>query len=327
MADGRIDVHHHMIPDFYIDAVVRNGGDPSGASDLLKAQGRMYPEWSEELEDEFQKTWGVSTSMISVSAPGFPIEKDPEKSAALARKANELTASLRDKAPHKFGFFCSVPSLMDKERTLAEIKYAFDELHADGITLFSRYGSDNHYLGHPDFQYVWDELDRRHAVVFIHPTAPVDVSKVNPKLPLPLLDYPFETTKTAVDLIMSRTIRHHPNVKIILSHGGGTLPFIVYRPASVMWRVDPTFKAEDFIEDARSMYYDTALTGNENMLYLLEKFCKPGHILYGSDWAYAGQNSIRYHTEGLDNYPFKDKDMLQQIHRENALALFPRLRQ
>ena len=326
MASRRIDVHHHMIPDFYAEAVTNNGGDPSGASQLLKGSGRMLPEWSRDSEGKFQETWGIATSMLSLSAPGACIEKDPVAAAKLARRATELAASMRDKEPDKFGVFGSVASLLDKESTLEEIAYAFDELNADGLTLFTRYGPDNHYLGHPDFKYVWDELDRRHAVVFIHPTHPVDCAFVNPSLPLPLLDYAFETTKTAVDLIMSRTVRDHPNVKIILSHGGGTLPYIVARPASVMWRIDPSFKTEDFIEDARSMYYDTALSGNEGTLMLLEKFCKPDHLLYGSDYAYAGPKSIGYHTGGLDNYQFKDQHMVQKVNRENALALFPRLK-
>ena len=326
MASNRIDVHHHMIPDFYVEAVIKNGGDPSGAPQLLKGSGRLLPHWDQESEEKFQETYGVGTSMLSLSAPGAPVEKDPVAAAKLARRATELAAAMRDKEPKRYGVFGSVPSLLDKERTLEEIAYAFDELHADGLTLFSRYGSDNHYLGHPDFKYVWDELDRRHAVVFIHPTHPVDCTFVNPNLPLPLLDYAFETTKTAVDLIMSRTVRDHPNVKIILSHGGGTLPYIVARPASTMWRIDPSFKAEDFIEDARSMYYDTALSGNAFVLSMLENFCKPGHLLYGSDYAYAGPSSIRYHTGGLDQYKFEDENMLRKVNRVNALALFPRLK-
>ena len=325
MASRRIDVHHHMIPDFYAEKVAKYG-DPSGAPQLLKGTGRGVPEWSQASDEKFQETWGVATSMLSISAPGACVTKDSAEAAKIARQANDLAASMRDREPHRYGVFGSVPSILDEERTMEEIAYVFDELHADGLTLFSRYGPDNHYLGHPDFKYIWDELERWHAVVFIHPTYPIDSTFVNPDLPLPLLDYAFETTKTAVDLIMSKTIRDHPNVKIILSHGGGYLPYIVSRPASVMWRIDPSFKTEDFIEDARSIHYDTALSGNHYVLAMLENFCRPGHILYGSDYACAGPNSIRYHTNGLDSYQFKDKDMLQKINRENALALFPRFK-
>ena len=325
MATKRIDVHHHMVPEFYTEAVIRNGGDRSGASNLQKASGRLFPEWSEETESNFQETYGVGTAMLSLTAPGACTEQDPVAAAKLARRANELAASMREKEPLRYGVFANLPSLLDKEGALEEIAYAFDQLHVDGVTLYSRYGHDNHYLGHPDFKYLWDELDRRQAVVFMHPTTPVDCTFVNPQLPLPLLDYAFETTKTAVDLIMSKTIRDHPNVKIILSHGGGTLPYLVARPASVMWRIDPSFKPEDFIEDARSMYYDTALVGNEYMLLLLQKFCKPEHLLYGSDFPYAGPKTLRYHHDGLDQYAFEDRDMWQKINRDNALALFPRL--
>jgi predicted TIM-barrel fold metal-dependent hydrolase len=97
-------------------------------------------------------------------------------------------------------------------------------LKADGVTLFTRYGDGNYYLGHEKFKPIWDELDKRAAVVFIHPTHPVDITPVNKLLAQPIIDYPHETTRTAVDLIVSDTIRTHRNVKIILSHAGGTHP-------------------------------------------------------------------------------------------------------
>ena len=218
----------------------------------------------------------------------------------------------------------SLPSLLDKSLALKELTYAFDVLHADGVTLFTRYGSDNHYLGHPDFVDIWEELDKRQAVVFIHPTHPVDTNPILPKLPQSVIEYPFETTKTAVDLILSQSLRKHPNCKIILSHAGGTLPYLVNRPGGGLTYISNGLTPAEFVDEARKFYFDTAVSGGEYVLTVLEKFAKPGHILYGSDFPYAHKPSIEFHTSGLDSFQFKNPDLLQEINQKNALGLFPR---
>ncbi|KAF2671831.1 amidohydrolase 2 [Microthyrium microscopicum] len=316
MGSNRIDVHHHFVTDFYANAVVASGGDPSGWE---------IPKWSPELDANFATKYEVGTSLLSLTAPGACILKDPTACAKLARDCNEYAAAMRDKEPEKYGILAALPNLHDKENVLKEIAYCDDKLKVDGFTLFSRYGPGNHYLGHPDFKDIWDELERRKAVVFIHPTHPVDTNLVNPGLPQPVIDYPFETTKAAVDLIASRTVKRCPNVKIILSHAGGTLPYLVGRPATVLPYLDKTWNPEDFIEDASNLYYDTAVAGSKNVLLVIEKFAKPGHVLYGSDYPYAGPGIITYHTDGLDKYPFETKNFLDDVNRNNALKLFPRL--
>lgn len=297
-------------------AIVSSGGDPSGW---------QVPKWSPELDTQFASKHGVATSLLTLTAPGACIFKDPTACAKLARDCNDYAAAMRDKEPSKYGILASLPNLLDKENTLKEIAYCYDTLKVDGIMLFTRYGPGNHYLGHPDFKDIWDELERRKAVVLIHPTHPVDTNLVAPGLLQPVIDYPFETTKTAVDLIASRTVRRCPNVKIILSHAGGTLPYLVGRPASMIPYLDSTWTPEDFIEDASNLYYDTALAGSENVLLVIERFAKPGHVLYGSDYPYASPGTITYHTDGLDKFPFQSKTFLEDVNRNNALKLFPRL--
>jgi len=297
-------------------AVVASGGDPSGWG---------VPKWSPESDQEFSAKYGVKTSILSLTAPGACILKDAVASAKLARDSNEYAAALREKKPDAFGVLAALPSLLNKDLAFQELKYAYDVLKVDGVLLFTRYGTDNHYLGHPDFNEIWDELERRQAVVLIHPTHPVDTNLIRPGVPQPVIDYPFETTKAAVDLIVSGTVRRCPNVKIVLSHAGGTLPYLVGRPATVMPYLDKAFTVEDFLEDARNFYYDTAVAGSENVLMVIEKFAKPGHVLYGSDYPYAGPSIITYHTDGLDKFPFQSKMLLQDINRNNALKLFPRL--
>lgn len=119
---------------------------------------------------------GIQKAILSLTAPGATIAATQTEARHLARKANEYAAGLRDRHPDKFGFFASLPSLMDTEGTLAEIQYAMDILNADGVTLFTRYGDGNNYLGHSMFTSIWAELDKRKAVTFIHPTHPVDLA-------------------------------------------------------------------------------------------------------------------------------------------------------
>ena len=270
------------------------------------------------------KKHNIATSILSVTAPGACILSGDE-SFKLARRLNEFAAKMRDSAPESYGFFANLPDLFDKDAALAEIEYAFDTLKADGVVLFTRYGNEHAYLGHAAFRDIWAELDRRNAVVFVHPTHPVDTGLVNPLLPQPVMDYAFETTKTAVDLIISKNIRIFKNVKIILSHAGGVLPYLMGRPASIVPAVSAKHNADQMLEDAREFYYDTALSGSPNQLLLVKDFVKPGHLLFGSDFPYAPPASIDYHIEGLDKYPFEKEGLLDETNYKNGMALIPRL--
>lgn len=238
-------------------------------------------------------------------------------------------AALRDSMPDKYGFFASLPSpLDDQAATLREIAHGCDELDADGVVLFTRYGPDNHYLGHPDFRPMWEELNRRKAVVFIHPTHPVDKNFVNPHLPQPMFDYAHETGRTAMDLILSGTLECAPECKIILSHAGGTLPWLIYRPAGMLPHTpfEVGKSTDELVAQAQRFYFDTALSATPYTIPLLLQFAKPGHILFGSDFPNAPTPSIEFFTGNLSRHGM-DETTRAQIDHESALELFPRLKQ
>ena len=252
---------------------------------------------------------------------------DPVEAAKLARRINEFNAEVRDKDPQHYGFFASVPSLLDTNRSLAEIYYAFDILKADGVVLMTRYGNDNHYLGHPDFVPIWDELNRRKAVVFIHPTHPVDSHLVNKTLPQPMFDYPHETGRTAADLITSNTFRDHASqCSIILSHGGGTLPVLLGRLAGLQPVSGFGEKSmEDIYNEAAWFYFDTALTTDAAQLAALTRVAKRDHILFGSDFPNAPTKAIEHFAKGLDANAELTEDEKTGISHRSAFRLFPRL--
>ncbi|CAI7672009.1 unnamed protein product [Penicillium palitans] len=268
---------------------------------------------------------GIQKAILSLTAPGATIAATHQEARDLARKANEYAASLRDRHPDKFGFFASLPSLMDIEGALAEIQYAMDILNADGVTLFTRYGDGNNYLGHSMFTPIWAELDKRKAVTFIHPTHPVDLARVNPLLPQPSIDYPQETTRAAVDMIITNVTQRFPNCVKILSHAGGTLPFLVSRIAVTSRETEDTKKTygktyADIMDDLRSFHYDVALSSSPAVMKLLLELVPHDHITYGSDFPYAASDKIAGFRERLDGFSMNRK-LREMIYFNNALGL------
>lgn len=271
----------------------------------------------------------VHATILSVTAPGPVIAKDPTAAAQLARECNISAAGIRDASPTRYGFFASVPSLFDTELVLEEIRYALDVLQADGVTLFTRYGQGPNYLGHEAFKPIWAELSRRKAVVFVHPTHPQDTALINNSLPQPMFDYPHETGRTALDLVTSGRLHENPGCKVILSHAGGTLPYLIHRAATMLPCMPPDrnigVSREELLHRAREFYFDTAISANEVTLKALVEFAQPGQILFGSDFPNAPKDAIVQFTRFVEN-ELPDGVTVEDL-KENALSLFPRLRQ
>lgn len=269
----------------------------------------------------------VTTTILSVTAPGPSIEPDLTTAAALARSCNESAAAIRDAQPRQYGFFASVPSLFDTAAVLKEIDYACTTLRADGVTLFTRYGNGPNYLGHAAFRPIWADLSRRGAVVFIHPTHPVDTQLINTWLPQPMFDYPHETGRAAMDLLTSGILQDYPGCKIILSHAGGTLPYLIHRAATMLPLMPRTLglSTEELVESARTFYFDTAISSNPVTLKALFEFAAPGHVLFGSDFPNAPQDAIQRFTDFLEAYGLPE-EIKRQVDSGAALELFPRLK-
>ncbi|KPI37194.1 2-amino-3-carboxymuconate-6-semialdehyde decarboxylase [Cyphellophora attinorum] len=308
----KIDVHHHVIP-------------PQMA-DQKWGKGMEVPKWTESLDQAFSKSIGVRTSILSVASPGVTLVKDPEESAALARSLNQYCANLRDENPQGYGFFASVPSLEYPDLAIHELRFALDSPHADGVTLFTYYGHGDAYLGNDAYIPVWEELNARKAVVFVHPINGKDTARCNAKVPEPAFDWPHETGRAAMDMIMNKRLLQFPNVKIILSHGGGTLPALVARSTLV---AQPAFggsiSSEDIYEQARSFYFDLALSGSAEVLPLELGFARKGHVLFGSDYPHATEPFAAQMTRFIDGYAMDDAKR-REVYHEAAENLFPRLK-
>lgn len=276
---NKIDTHHHFVPEFYAKAVELAGGDPSGWP---------TPSWTQAESERIMDKLGVRTAVLSITAPGACILQG-RASYDLARNLNLEAKRIRDEQPTRFGFFASLPSLLDTEAALEEIRFAMDELHADGVTLFTRYGKGSTYLGHSDLDPIWADLNRRKCVVFVHPTHPADTDPINSRVPQPMIDYPHETTRAAMDMIIQGTRSRFPDCKVILSHAGGTLPYIISRTATPLSRT-PDIAAkhrlgvthQSLLEAFRSFHFDLALSSSSPVIEFLLKLVPHDHILYGA---------------------------------------------
>jgi len=309
MAFARIDVHQHIIPPFWSEVRARSGIDGSG--------GWHVPAWSAPTSIDFMDGLGIATGILSPGAITF----GDARAASDARQVNEFTAGVMQARPDRFGCFAALP-LPDVDASLAEIAYAFDVLKADGVVMFANYRGM--YLGDPAFAPVWDELDRRAAVVFVHPAQPP--LAMLPGIPGPVMDFPLDTVRAAVQLVVSGTIKRCARVKIILSHGGGFLPYASHRIAELSNEVvDTSRPVEDYLDDMRTFYFDTALASGPAAMPSLLAFARPGHVLFGSDYPFAAPQVGTSFTRKLDAYVAGDEALAATINRGSALPLFPRL--
>jgi predicted TIM-barrel fold metal-dependent hydrolase len=280
----------------------------------------VLPKWSAEGTLGLIEEVGLASVILSMGHPVHPYVQDQSQVGPICREINEETAKIRDDHPDKIGFLATLPPMDRAEACIEEIRYALDELKADGMIIFSSY--TKRYLGHPDFRDVWAELNRRKAVVLIHPGFEGMDPIEEPRHFAPtVIDWTHETTRTAVHLITTGVTRQFPDVKIILSHAGGTLPYVVRRAANLCCRirlVDMT--EEEFVEEARSFYIDVAFSAHDPQLRLLKEFVKPGHVLFGSDYPWEHGPVVTEQLAATDKV-FASETL------EAGLQLFPRLRQ
>ncbi|KAF1946694.1 hypothetical protein EJ02DRAFT_493878, partial [Clathrospora elynae] len=249
--------------------------------------------------------------------------KSTEETLKLCRWVNEYAAKITAANPSRFGFFANLPPLDQVGPCLEELRYALDVLKADGVAVLSSY--DDKYLSHPDFRPIWQELHHRNAVVFVHPTfAKTWGASSDPSIPRPIVDFPHETTRTAVIVIMSNTIRDCFNCRIILSHGGATLPYVATRIANQTADLRLTDKsADDFLIDTKSFYYDLALTGYEGPVGVLKEFAQVDPILCGSEFHFAREKTIVSQMANIRAALMNDEARLS-IDCGAARKLFPR---
>jgi 6-methylsalicylate decarboxylase len=306
-----IDVHAHIVPDFWHRAQADAGLVPTSGARI---------EWSPQRALKTMDANGIAAAILSVSFPGVHFG-EPRAAAALARRCNELAAELIERHPGRFGAFAVLP-LHDVNGALGEAEFALDRLRLDGVVLQASYGG--RFLGDPAFEPVLAELHRRRAAVFVHPGMHPTSRELGIPWPGFMLEFVIDTSRAAMNLVFSGALERYGDINFILAHGGGVIPYIAWRlsVAPVISPLLPQWTQDRIFALLRRFWYDTALCADRRSMPSLLETAAPERVLFGSDWPYAPTEITELSVAGLRG---AIPDHLRAgIERENALALFPR---
>ena len=300
----RIDVHYHVFP----------------PETLAVAKNPAQKGWTVQRAIDALDRNGIATGIAS-SGSTLPVDK--------ARAFNEFGAGIGRDHPGRFGLFAALP-LPDIEASLKEIEYALDVLKADGVGLVTSYGEL--WLGDPKFRPVLDELNRRKAVVYVHPTdAPccVGISYMAPPVAGSWIEWPMHTARTILSLLLNKVTLDLPGIRFIFAHDGGTMPMLVGRIAGFAQSARADFREKfrglfpDGVEaEYRKFYFDTAQGYYPVNMAAMRSLVDDSHILFGSDYPYFAIEAAVSGMQRLNLPPA----LLRAIERENAQALLPRWR-
>jgi predicted TIM-barrel fold metal-dependent hydrolase len=281
---GAIDMHAHFLSPGYRAALAAAGiaqldGMPNG-----------IPAWSTTSALELMDDIGVATSVLSVSSPGLLLPGGGP--IALARTVNDEAAEIARSNPGRFRFLASLP-LPDVDAALDELHRASADLSAAGVLLLTNYGGT--YLGDHAFEPLFHELNRRGALVVIHPTAPCMGAESLLGYPPPLIEFIFDTTRAVVNLTLSGTLARYPNIRYVVPHGGAALPVLadrVDRVAATLarGRGDEPFDVRALL---RRLYYDLAGGTPDSILPALLELTDVDHIVFGSDYPFTPASRVR----------------------------------
>jgi predicted TIM-barrel fold metal-dependent hydrolase len=302
----RIDMHHHFAPPEWMAEVK---GRP-----LLNAANLK---WTAELSLADMDKGGVAASILSITNPGIWFG-DKEKTRVLARACNEFGAKLVRAHPTRFGLFATLP-LPDVDASLKEIAYAYDTLKTDGIGLLTSY--DDAWLGNKAFRPVMEELNRRRAVVAVHPTAANCCRSLEYGLGPGSIEYGTDTTRAIIGVAFSGDAARFPEIRFIWSHAGGSLPFLASRIDGGSNGAKDALP-NGFMAEARRFHYDLAGAANKGAIASLLQLVKPSQIVFGTDFPPGG--SAASEAEAIASTGMFSEADLRAVDRDNAVRLLPR---
>jgi 6-methylsalicylate decarboxylase len=288
MPEPTVDIHHHILPPAYLQAL----GERIGHQGLFGSP----PTWTPQISLEVMDRNGIDCAIVSISAPGVWFG-DAQESDRLAQDCNDYGARMKADFPTRFGFFATLP-LPDVEAALLEIERAFGILRADGVVLMTNYGGI--YPGDIALRPVFEELDRRRAVVFFHPMAATYANPL-PHIPAPSLEFPFETTRAITSLLYGGTLARCRAARFVFAHAGGAVPFLALRIARLTARSE--FAAcvpEGVLAELRRLHFDTALAANEFAFGPLLRLTSASNVMFGSDFPHAGEETLAATLRGLE---------------------------
>ena len=318
----RLDLHHHFGSPRWIRRAVE-----------AKRQGwQQFESYAPAKALAALDAAGVSTAFVSCTEPGVwfgdDFAKERQDAISLSRDMNEFGARMAADYKGRFGLFAVLP-LPDIDASLREIEYAFDRLKADGVGLLTSYGAI--WLGDPALQPVFDELNRRNAIVYTHPTDATCCHALLPDTSPGTVEWQTDTARAIFNIIndnggKTSVATRCPNIRFIWSHGGGTLiglmnRFLGYGNLSSQ-NLAAAAAPNSKLFHLRRFFYDTAQFTDFLQLGALKGLVGATQIVFGADYPYS---TIVNHVEQLQNAGMSATE-LAGIDRENALRILPKYR-
>ena len=309
-----IDTHHHILPDFFWRETNDSHAPVGGLAPLQWSKGAMI---------SFMDDAGIDVAVMSVSTPGVHLG-DSERARSLARRCNEFAAELVHTRPDRFASFACLP-LPDVDSSLEELSYAIDVLRLDGVVVFTN--SRGVYLGDPALEPVFEELERRKSVVFVHPNQSPDAAAHSLGLPDNLLDFPTDTNRAVAQMHYTNRFARTPNVKYIMSHAGGSIPYLAARFAIIdeIGFVKGAEQRGSAADMFRRIYWDTALSATDPVLRMLRDVAGIAQVLFGTDFPYLPRAlAVKARQRILESSELTDSEK-HGVLEGNAAHLFARL--
>lgn len=311
LAQGVIDVHAHLLPAEFVDALA--------LEDRLLEEGFPLPRYDVDAHLKWMDEAGVQTSVLTLAEP------TPQRDGDVIRKCNETAARLKREHPGRF-LFCAALPLPDVKAAVREAVYALDTLKADGIKLSTNV--QGQYLGAPELDTLFSVLNERNAVVILHPHRPEPVNRdVMQQTPLAMQEYLSETTRAVANMITRNVLARYPKVKVVVPHCGAYLPLAIPRMKSLapVMQANKMVGKIDWEANLAALYYDLAGAHSPEVIRMMLTITSPEHLLYGSDYPYVAPQVLtsglarmrQYFNDESDLAPYKE-----MILYKNALQLF-----
>lgn len=315
-AQDVVDVHCHNIPLFYMEVLEKH----NAALD----EGFPLPEWNVDSHLAFMDSAGIGCSILTMPAPQ-PYFGDSKECRETIRRYNEYCAGLKKTYSERFRFCASLP-LPDVDAAIAEAIYALDTLGADGIKLATN--SRGQYLGDKELDPLMEVLDKRNAVIILHPHKPVPVNeRLAAAVPLAAYEYPAETTRAIINMLARNILVRYPHLKVVVPHCGSFLSLAIPRLKAII----PAMRAKglmgeiDLEGNLARLYYDLAGAASPAAIRSMLTVTSPDHILYGSDYPYQPAEVLARNLRLLEKELFEDQELSpykEMFLRENAARLF-----
>jgi predicted TIM-barrel fold metal-dependent hydrolase len=310
-----VDTHCHFYPPAYLAMQLEWEGKRN-----IPAFKPMV-DWTPARLIELMDKDGVRTAVMSLaSTPGLWFDAGADEAAKTVRICQDFVAKMRQDHPGRFGVFAPL-SMMNADVTLKEVEYVFDTLKADGINLQSNYGDK--WLGDAAYQPVLAELNRRKAVVYVHPLVAACCGRLSVGTFPAAIEVPHDTTRTVTSLLLSGSFKRYSDIKWIFSHAGGTIPMMAGRLASFYDRNPKTqeFAPDGVAAELAKLHYDTANATSVPAMTALLKLAPVSQVTYGTDYPYFPLNQ----NKDLQKLGLSAAD-IQAIESGNATRLLPSLK-